>query len=280
MSVTKTLFSLNQKIFVVKAYFKHNENLTRVRFEFNKKFNISTADSIFKSFNSILKSFESTGSVTHKIHFDVLKDQPRAARRLLVLEPTKEFIETGSPQDDGTGTVDQVIYNVYEDGEEVMEEIVDLPFSEDQSLTEEEETHRAAESILESVTPSIIDPGNRLLSTAQPSNFSKKPSMGTRGRPSTAVTGYACPHCPKLLQSNASRETHIRIHTNERPFSCSFCDKRFKQKGALKIHTRIHTGEKPYYCTICSKGFRQNVNLQCHLKNVHGQTLDELRLRS
>lgn len=272
MSVTKALFSLNQKIFVVQAFYKHNENWTRVRMEFHKKYNILTTDTIFRSFNTILKFFSTTGAVTQVIQFDVLESLPSKVRRPPEWQPKQEVEEDGNAQDT-TVMVADVVYHVDEGDQDVIEEIVDVPSSEDQSLAEElEETQRAAESILEDgARPSI-----HYLKDSPTANYSLGRAIS--GRPATAaVAGYACPHCPKLLQSNAGLITHIRTHTNERPFNCSSCQKSFKQKGALKIHTRIHTGEKPYYCAICSKGFRQNINLQCHLRNSHGQTLNELR---
>lgn len=70
MNLKKSQFSLNQKIFVVKSFFRNQENLFMVREEFHQTFLVETTESIFKSFNAILNYFESTGSVTPLVYYD------------------------------------------------------------------------------------------------------------------------------------------------------------------------------------------------------------------
>ena len=66
-------------------------------------------------------------------------------------------------------------------------------------------------------------------------------------------------------------QTHIMLHTGERPHQCRFCPKSFRQRQALREHERIHTGEKPYKCYICGWAFAKKGNCQDHENSCSGQ---------
>lgn len=80
---------------------------------------------------------------------------------------------------------------------------------------------------------------------------------------------FVCSYCGKCFSSSRSLETHIRVHTGERPYSCAQCGKRFTQSGHLKTHQSVHTGERPFACEHCGKRFAGKQNLRIHQQKHH-----------
>ena len=57
--------------------------------------------------------------------------------------------------------------------------------------------------------------------------------------------------CGVQFAQSGALNSHINVHTGEKPYTCYICDAKFTQPGALKSHIGIHTGEKPFKCDIC-----------------------------
>ncbi|XP_076275208.1 zinc finger Y-chromosomal protein 2-like [Rhynchophorus ferrugineus] len=80
---------------------------------------------------------------------------------------------------------------------------------------------------------------------------------------------YKCNYCGKSFSTNKQKNTHERVHTNERPYKCSKCTKCFKQNGALKTHMNTHKEEKTHCCERCQGNFATRSSLKRHMKSVH-----------
>lgn len=86
---------------------------------------------------------------------------------------------------------------------------------------------------------------------------------------------FACDKCDfKTPILSRLKNTHIKIHSEERNFICDFCKKAFKNTKQLKNHRRIHRTleQMPVHnCTKCNLTFKNTRTLKKHLERYHNE---------
>lgn len=56
---------------------------------------------------------------------------------------------------------------------------------------------------------------------------------------------FNCHLCPYSSNVSSNVQSHMLVHSPDRPYLCSSCGNRFKAQSSLNNHILIHTGEKP-----------------------------------
>jgi uncharacterized Zn-finger protein len=85
---------------------------------------------------------------------------------------------------------------------------------------------------------------------------------------------YSCKHCSKVFSRSYNLQSHLAIHSNDRPYKCDFCPNTFARQSDLNRHKQSHNlgllGPR-FICKGCGKAFTRGDSLKNHHKSKTGQ---------
>lgn len=280
----RSLFTLAQKIFVVKCYYKNGEAiahvLERLEYRFGRIFGGKRS---LPFLQQIVDSFEKTGSVREPVyHGGIEKFEPEG-----VVE--EEMMEEGLVNaNEGCSSKMQPIKEEGEDEDdeetvEIIEQEEDKPLRKIKRESARKKTKRPTIST-ERRSDSAKQEEKDVLICAVCGNKVQRRMMHYHMKSHTnpkvprtrEETKWQCDICNKELSSKHALAEHKKTHLDPSQrvadqIVCEICAKVSLSRELHKSHMRVHLTEKLYKCTDCTMSFKTRQGLKKHERTHTGE---------
>lgn len=81
---------------------------------------------------------------------------------------------------------------------------------------------------------------------------------------------FECVECSRTFSKKFNYDSHMRIHSKDKPFSCSHCQRSFARESDCTRHESSHQIERRHKCNGCHKAFARLDTLRGHWRRPRG----------
>ncbi|GAA51134.1 hypothetical protein CSKR_107804 [Clonorchis sinensis] len=92
----------------------------------------------------------------------------------------------------------------------------------------------------------------------------------------TKLKNYLCDCCTKQFKYESSLKIHKQVAHPDKETEdsmakhvCEVCGRRSACRKAKETHMRVHTNERVYICHVCGQSFSQSSSYKRHVRIVH-----------
>lgn len=304
MNSIKIPFTLTQKVYMVRTYYKQ-ETIRYVVDCLLKRFNIQLKESEVRVVSQLILEFEASGSVLRDFYYT--KDVPGISRAPAASKPSAlpaSFWAKGIKEPPKEEEQDKVEVAEVEVSDDDDDQFVVMETAEDEGLEEiiiEDPLPAAAPAAVEKTTQkkkqedwrhclicdkwfpktkygehvSEVHENGELTCKECGKAFAHKrllqQHLKTHGVVEKPKETLICEVCGRVSSSRKTQKAHMLVHSSEKNHVCPECGMRFVRLEGMKRHLRKHTGEKPYVCKHCGLSFSAFMSHQMHVRLHTGE---------
>ncbi|XP_059608943.1 zinc finger protein 664-like [Phlebotomus argentipes] len=234
-----SFYTLKERIFLVKTFYKNESDLQCVKNDYFLEFGVMDDEIPDPLIFEVINLFEETGSVRE------------------IPEKSNSGSENITCNTDNFVLPDDIKVEPDIKKEEPEEE--SLNFDEPQQFVMENEA-----VYFQEVPKSRKIVINKAITGEKQESSAKRKRI--RKRPVKTDEEFECEICQKILKTKFGLQSHIRRHAVNDECSCKYCGEMLPSSGELKVHTRERHPEKAgKSCSICAKVLKTNMNLKRHM---------------
>ncbi|GAB0098900.1 hypothetical protein DMENIID0001_147070 [Sergentomyia squamirostris] len=297
-------YTLTERIFLVKTFYKKDCDVTNVKneymLEYGKLVDLPTKSLILE----VVELFEKTGSVREIP--DGQNEESRPSEDIQVKEAGEAVSEVnledsekavGKENDEGTGVPTnpkakrrKVV--IEPNQEDFICDICNMKFKAKRGIIRHLLVHRKKENItckhcsesfttIHSMRVHVKEfhkvetqrKKKSVVSCTICSKTFKQDNLRQHMIRHSDIKDQICEVCGKAFKRKHTLTHHMKIHTGQKPYKCDFpnCDRAFRDSNSYAIHKRCHLDERPFPCNYCGKCFRDRGTLRIHYRQHTGE---------